>query len=88
MGHAGAHLHLGFGSYNTTLSLRKCTYNETYTVNQSIKKVKGVKLKHIEPGRWVFVTQDSEGIAVVVMYVYQQPIASGAKNVKVTFTRQ
>jgi len=86
--HVQHYVKLGFDKNYITLSLRKCTYNETYTVNQSVKKVRGVKLKHIEPGRWIFVTQDSERTAVIVMYVYPQPIASGVKNVKVTFTRQ
>jgi len=69
-----------------TLSLEKKTLEE---IKEEIKRqVTKFKLKHIEPGRWVLVGEKANENAIVIMYIYPHPIASGIKTVKVTFTRQ
>jgi len=65
---------------NVTLSLQNMTLKEITRY--------ATKLKHIGPGQWVFVGRDPDGTAMIIMYVYPNPIASGDKIVRVTFTRQ
>jgi hypothetical protein len=56
-----------------------------YTVTSTSKSVVEEPIFHLKPGVWIF-TADN-GTAMVIMYVYPQPIASGDKKVMVTFTR-
>jgi len=85
VGHAGGHWD---STGNATAGVFVSPSSEVHLILKKMSEyeLKKLPIQHVTPGTWVFTTGD-DGKAVVIMYVYPQPIASGDKKVAVTFSR-